>query len=245
MCAIHQPNLFPRLSTLAKLYAADVWIVLDDVQFTRRDYQHRTRLAALNDPARRQWLSLATHLPQGRATLIRDARLADPEGCRRRMAGLIRQYYGRSHHWPSIQEMVDPVLAGFATTDRLADITETSVRTLLGVLGWRGRILRSSSLPSRNGRSTRLADLALFTGSTAYLCGTGGMRYLDPMPFQEQGIEVVSFHTPVDTETEIWRGARKVSALRALAHVGPETLADGMRAPFNLGTRVVVPSQDT
>ncbi|MCX5265887.1 WbqC family protein [Streptomyces sp. NBC_00199] len=41
LCAIHQPNPFPRLSTLAKLYAADRWIVLDDVQFARRDYQHR------------------------------------------------------------------------------------------------------------------------------------------------------------------------------------------------------------
>ena len=33
LCAIHQPNFFPRLSTLAKLYTADIWIVLDDVQF--------------------------------------------------------------------------------------------------------------------------------------------------------------------------------------------------------------------
>lgn len=45
-----QPNLFPRLTTLAKLFAADTWIILDDVQFTRRDYQHRTRLAALDAP---------------------------------------------------------------------------------------------------------------------------------------------------------------------------------------------------
>jgi len=32
LCAIHQPNFLPRLSTLAKLYAADIWIILDDVQ---------------------------------------------------------------------------------------------------------------------------------------------------------------------------------------------------------------------
>jgi hypothetical protein len=41
LCAIHQPNFFPRLSTLAKLFTADIWVVLDDVQFARRDYQHR------------------------------------------------------------------------------------------------------------------------------------------------------------------------------------------------------------
>lgn len=51
LCAIHQPNLFPRLITLAKLFATDYWIVLDDVQFTRRDYQHRTRLVSLDDPS--------------------------------------------------------------------------------------------------------------------------------------------------------------------------------------------------
>ncbi|WP_372500251.1 WbqC family protein [Sphaerisporangium perillae] len=51
-------NLFPRLTTLAKVFAADCWIVLDDVQFTRRDYRHRARLAPLNDPQRRQGLTV-------------------------------------------------------------------------------------------------------------------------------------------------------------------------------------------
>jgi len=34
LCAIHQPNFLPRLTTLAKLFAADYWIILDDVQLT-------------------------------------------------------------------------------------------------------------------------------------------------------------------------------------------------------------------
>lgn len=87
------PNLFPRL-TLAKLYAADLWIVLDDVQFARRDYQHRARLASLSDPCDRQWLTLATHLPHGRPTLILEARLAEPERCWRRVAQLVQQHTG-------------------------------------------------------------------------------------------------------------------------------------------------------
>ncbi|MEU6878475.1 WbqC family protein [Streptomyces sp. NPDC046712] len=58
LVAIHQPNLFPRLSTLAKIFAADCWIVLDDVQFARRDFQHRARLGSMSNPARHQWLSM-------------------------------------------------------------------------------------------------------------------------------------------------------------------------------------------
>ncbi|MFD4769906.1 WbqC family protein [Streptomyces niveus] len=95
LCAIHQPNLFPRLTTLAKLFAADYWIVLDDVQFTRRDYQHRARLGALEEPDRRQWLTVPTHLPHGRRTLIRDALIDDPGRARRSTAGMLRQHVPR------------------------------------------------------------------------------------------------------------------------------------------------------
>lgn len=63
-CAIHQPNFLPRLSTLAKLYTADIWIILDNVQFTRRDYQHRCYLAPAADaqlPGR--WLTIPATAP--------------------------------------------------------------------------------------------------------------------------------------------------------------------------------------
>ncbi|WP_234365561.1 WbqC family protein [Streptomyces sp. RTd22] len=227
VCAVHQPNLFPRLSTLAKLYAADRWIVLDDVQFTRRDYQHRARLAGLSDPRARQWLSLATHLPRGRSTLIFEARLADPRRCRRRLAELVRQYYCRSRYWASVQTVLELVLDRFGKTDRTADIAETSALALLSSVGWRGEVLRSSTLSARKGRSQRLVDVAAATGSTVYLCGTGGMRYLKKQPFAELGVSVVPFHTPA--VTPVWQFAREVSALWSLATVGSGNLAEELR----------------
>ncbi len=116
LCAIHQPNLFPRLTTLAKLFAADYWIVLDDVQFTRRDYQHRARLAALGDPLQRQWLSIPTRLPGGRRTAIRNALIVDPMRSRRRTMQMLWQYFGSSPHWPALDQALVPVLDLFTTT---------------------------------------------------------------------------------------------------------------------------------
>jgi hypothetical protein len=226
LCAIHQPNLFPRLSTLAKLFTADYWIVLDDVQFTRRDYQHRARLADLNDAGQRRWLSISTHLPHGRSTTIRQALIVDPGRCRRRTAGMIGQHYRSSPHWPALRNPLDEVLGLFEVTDRTAAIAEASTRALLDVLGWNGEILRSSRLPARPGRSQRLADLAAATGARAYLCGTGGMRYLDPVPFLAAGIAVTPFRTPAG---RIWRTGREISALWALMTLGPLALAEHLR----------------
>jgi hypothetical protein len=223
---VHQPNVFPRLTTLAKLFAADTWIVLDDVQFTRRDYQHRTRLAALSDPDRTWWLSIPTHLPQGRQTAIREALIADPASARRRTEAVIRQEYRASPHWPALRTALEPVWDAF-DTGRTAAVAETSTRVLLDILGWPGRVLTAAGLPTRPERSERLADLTAATGAGAYLCGTGGMTYLDPAPFTAHGIAVALFLPPT---TGIWASARRVTALWAMAHLGPDGLAARLRA---------------
>ncbi|MFD4476046.1 WbqC family protein [Streptomyces sp. NPDC058471] len=226
LCAIHQPNFLPRLTTLAKLFAADYWIVLDDVQFTRRDYQHRARLADLDDPARHQWLTIPTHLPQGRTTRIRDAVLAEPDIARRRASGMLRQHYGASPYWPVLAQALGPVLDAF-TTGRTAAVAETSTRVFLDLLGWKGKILTSSQLPSRPGRSQRLADLAAGTGARTYLCGPGGMTYLDQTLFAARDIAVTPFRPPM---TNVWSSGRRLSALWAFAGLGPDAVADLLQA---------------
>ena len=42
--AIHQPNFLPWLGYLDRMIRADLFIVLDHVQFERRNYQNRTRI---------------------------------------------------------------------------------------------------------------------------------------------------------------------------------------------------------
>jgi hypothetical protein len=220
-CAIHQPNLFPRLSTLAKLYTADIWIVLDDVQFNHRDYQHRARLAALDNMRHQQWLSLPVHKPFGRSTRINEVLLLDRDKSARRVMQLIQQHYGRAPHWDELRGPVREVAAAIAVSTRLADATEVSTRLLLGTLGWRGSVVRSSELHARHERSARLADLALAVGADEYLCGTGGAKYLDEAPFREHSIHVRYFNL---SKGDHWQAGQNVSAVYWVARRGVSAL---------------------
>lgn len=202
VCAIHQPNLFPRWVTLAKLLAADTWVVLDDVQFCRQDHQHRSRLGYPDERAR-QWLVLPVHLPRGRATTIREVRLADPDLARRRVTGLTRQYYRRTPGWARIAGVVDAVAAAVDTVgvqQGLAAVAETSTTLLLRACGWQGEIMRSSDLarlrPISTERSGRLADLTRAAGCSTYLCGRSARSYLHSHPFQRAGTAVEFFMLP-------------------------------------------------
>ena len=226
LCAIHQPNFFPRLSTLAKLYTADVWIILDDVQFARRDYQHRCYLApAGNTRLPERWLSVPVHLPGGRATLIKDVRLADPARTMRRVPGLLRQYYQRGPHGSAVLGVLPDLEAALASAERLTDVSEHTTAAMLQAVKWPGSIYRSSDLQARPGRSERLADLASAVGATTYLCGTGGSRYLDPAPFTTRRLNVTIFRPPAHPADVTCQDSRRVTALTDLATAGPESLA--------------------
>jgi WbqC-like protein family len=205
------------LSTLAKLFQADVWVVLDDVQFNARDYQHRARLAALGDPAAQRWLTVPVHRPHGRASRINELLLADPDTSRRRVAQLVHQYYRQGPHWRTTRDAVDEVIAALSLSDRLVDVAEVSTRALLARLGWRGTVLRSSTLPASTERSERLADLTGAVGAGTYLCGRGGAKYLDERPFAAREL-TVRYPPPPDLSGK--DGMRSLSSLWALSVLG-------------------------
>lgn len=235
LCAIHQPNFLPRLSTLAKLYAADIWIILDDVQFTRRDYQHRCYLAPVPDtrlPGR--WLTLPVHLPGGRETLIRDTRLAEPARTAKRASGILRQYFRRAPYRTDVLDLIPGIEETITGPERLADVSEHATIALLRLLNWPGAICRSSGILARAGRSERLADLTRAVGASAYLCGTGGSRYLDQAPFAALGIDVTMFAPPEHAADLSPEDARRASVLADLAAAGPKRLSAVMRAHAQL-----------
>ncbi|GAA2773649.1 WbqC family protein [Kitasatospora cinereorecta] len=227
MCAIHQPNLLPRLSTVAKILAADVWVVLDDVQFARRDFQHRARLGSFADGGRARWLTVPTHLPDGRATLIREARVVDAALSQRRVEGVLREQYRASPTWLQLAQRLQAVLALFERTDRMAVIAEASTRLLLDLLGWQGRVVRSSALAAGAGRTRRLVDLCRAVGADSYLCGTGGAKYVEHQPFTDAGIDLRPFSVPT---TGVWADARTFSAVHSVMVHGAEPVRRSVEA---------------
>lgn len=71
---------------------------------------------------------------------------------RKRVDMLLRQYFGRSPYWSTLDAVIAPVLELLAVSDRTAVIAEASTRLLLNLLGWHGSVARSSACPAHVGR---------------------------------------------------------------------------------------------
>ena len=74
--ACHQPNFLPWIGFFAKIYHADVFFLLDDVQFTQGHSKHnwttRVRILAASGPL---WLTVPLKRSRKGKQLIRDVQI--------------------------------------------------------------------------------------------------------------------------------------------------------------------------
>ena len=68
--AVYQPHYYPRLHYLARAQQADVFVIYDDVEFSRRSRHHRAHI----DYYDKKWLTIPV-AHTGRDTLITEARI--------------------------------------------------------------------------------------------------------------------------------------------------------------------------
>lgn len=219
-CAIHQPNFLARNKTLAKIAAADVLVVLDNVQFNRSDYQNRALLAPLRSPDCSHWFSWSVHLANGRDTRIDRLEFACRGEEQDRLRATLHHYYSRSPYYvPTVEHILEVIESSGSPSEMWTD----TMLHLLSLTGWRGEVVYASNLPRvGEDRSARLINLVREVGACTYLCGTGGRSYLDLEKFRHEDIEVV--FSPI-------RGsASRVSGVDSLMRYGIEPLTAEIRA---------------
>lgn len=231
MAAVMQPTFLPWLGYFALIAQADVFVFLDDVQFSKQSWQSRNRVSGPNGPV---LLSLPVARKPSKP-LIREARLADrpilPD-LLPRIAGSL----GRAPHWPLVEGLLTK---GLAAPERgLADLNIGLIRAIAEALDMKAEFRRSSELGlPPDDKADRLLDICRHLGVSTYLSPVGSLGYLrEGNPFSEDGIRLrfQNFTHPVYPQR--WGAFQShMSAIDALAHVGPaETLRlilDGAGAP--------------
>ncbi len=191
--AAHQPSYLPWLGYLDKMSKADVFVVMDDLQFEAQNFQNRQRVK-LNHGA--GWLTVPVeHGPQ--TERIVDKRIDNSGSARqhwqRRTWRTLETHYGRAPYFASYAEELHDVY-----TKPWTSLVELDMELLTLARRWfdiRVPIVRSSSLELAGTRTDRLIDLCRKLGARCYLSGAGGSAgYLDVEKMGRAGLGVIWQH---------------------------------------------------
>jgi hypothetical protein len=224
---IEQPNYIPWIGYFDLVGHSDVWVWYDDVQYTKRDWRNRNRIAAAGTA---EWLTIPVKTTGRLHQRICDVEIDESQAWRRTHLESIRRCYARAPFFETVYAVVETAFA--ANDAKLADLTIRLCEAISALLELRPVFLRSSQLPATaSGREQRLLDICRNAGGSVYLSGPRARAYLNPCSFEAAGIElryVVYDYPPYA------RGSNpflpNLSVVDALAWLGPRGTADYLRA---------------
>jgi WbqC-like protein len=221
--AIHQPNFLPWLGWFDKLARADVFVLLDHVQFPRTSrgtYVNRVKLLVGGKDA---WATAPIVRASGSVQRIDEVRVDDAQPWREKLLRTVEHNYRRAGSYDEVSPLVREILA--QPTDRLAELNERGVRGIADALGLdASKFVRSSTLDASSQATDLLIELTKAVGGTTYLAGNlAGSTYQEDEKFEHAGIELrfQRFEHP-RYEQQVEEFVPGLSVVDALMHVGPE-----------------------
>ncbi len=190
MVVVTQSNYLPWRGWFDMVRRADALVLLDSVQFTRRDWRNRNRIRT---PQGLAWLTVPVATRGRFLQPIDETAVSDPGWAEAHAAALRRNYATAAHaaELPALEAL----LRAAARLPLLSAVNEALIRGINARLGIGTPILRDVALLPRAALaamdpSLRLAALAEAAGATRYLTGPAARAYLDPAPFAARGIAV-------------------------------------------------------
>lgn len=222
--AIHQPNFLPWLGYFNKMQRADVFIVLDHVQFPkpRGSWTNRVKVLVNDQPV---WATVPVEHNYPGFRRIDEINVDERTPWRRKLVNLLQPNYARAAAFkdvfPDVRSWIESPAA------KLADYNLNAIAAIGAKLGLSSpHVVRSSTLGVEGDKSSLLVDLVKAVSGTVYLSGDGAGEYMQDDVFTSAGItvEYQRFQHPVYPQgrTDFVPG---LSIVDALLHCGYEHTA--------------------
>lgn len=199
IAVISQPRYLPACNYIHRMLVADVFICLDTVQFTPRDFENRNRIKTqhggmfLTVPVKRRF----------REEPIREIRIDNEQNWRRKHWVALRTNYAKapyfSHHTDFFTSLYQK------TWNYLIDLNEEIIHYVTKLFALPCQFVRASELLSTKEKGQGLLiSLCEKVDANIYLSGPLGQNYIDKERFQKADLSLVYHHYQHPEYEQLW-----------------------------------------
>ncbi len=189
---IHQPEHMPWLGFFHKINMADVYVVLDNVQFSKNYFQNRNKVRTPDG-----WTWVTVPVNHSIETLIRDVIIAADPRWKRKWQDTVNYTYKKApffdHYFERLHNLINE------SWRNLSDMNVALIRLLSEFLRIKTRFFHASELDVSGKGSDLLLAICKKVGAKYYLSGISGKEYLKLHDFETENIRVIfqDFHHPI------------------------------------------------
>jgi hypothetical protein len=190
--SIRQPGYLPYLGFFKKIESVDTFVFLDDVQYSRGDWDNRNKIRTPNDSI---WLTVP--ILSKPVKLLNQVKIDYSKNWLYKHKSAIKFNYENSPffdlYWKNIESILDK------SYEKLLELNISLIDYFLSVLQIKTETILSSTLDLNSAGSKKLLDICKLLDADTYLSGELGKNYLDKKIFQNANIKIIfeKFHHPV------------------------------------------------
>ena len=226
---IHQPEHLPWLGFFNKLSKAELFVILDHVQFEKNYFQNRNRIIGTNGP---QWIGIPVITKGHMDGSIANTEISLAGGnlkWKEKYLQTIMQSYGKYPYFSQVYPIIEEVFS--QDSMMLCDYNIGIIKKFSQELGFHPEFIRSKDLNVSGLKSDLILDICKETKANTYIAGPSGRDYLNMQSFSDNGIKVVfnDFHHPEYPQRKTKEFVPYMSSLDLFMNVG-----------FDAGRRIIV-----
>jgi hypothetical protein len=191
----HQPNYLPYLGFFDKIAQCDIFVIQDEVQYERHDFQNRNKIKTSKGAT---WLTVPVeHV--GKTMAMKEVRIAKryEQEWGSQHWRILKSNYQKSPYWKRYCDFFED--AYNRKWESLFDLNLHLIKGLMFFLKIDTPLVTASSLNASGKANELIIAQCKAVGADLYLSGIGGHNYLELSLFEEAGIKVIfqNFVSPV------------------------------------------------
>ncbi|MCP4681809.1 MAG: WbqC family protein [Desulfobacterales bacterium] len=183
--SVHQPQYMPWLGYFDKICSADIFILLDIVQFKKNEWQNRNKIKSA-----RGWQWLTVPIKYKYPQLINDVPVNNTVRWRHKHGQAILSNYKKAPYFDYLEAFFENVFT--RSWELISELNIAIVKELAKALGIDTPIHIASELGTfPQDPDERLIALTRHFGADTYLAGAGGRQYMDLGKYEKNDIQVL------------------------------------------------------
>lgn len=186
--AIVQSNYIPWKGYFDLIRSVDEFILLDEVQYTRRDWRNRNRIKT---PQGTKWVTIPVKV-RGRYHQRIDETTIDDPGWAKNHWETLHHFYRASAAFDEIAPRIESLYASVDSAS-LSEVNRRFLEEICAILGIETRFSWSTDYGAEGAKGERILNLCLSAGADVYVSGPSARDYLDEAPFEDAGVRVEWF----------------------------------------------------
>ena len=198
MIAIHQSQFLPWVPYFFKIFKADTFVVLDDVQFQKNGVQNRNQIKTIQGA---RWLTLPVNAALGtpiNKVTVQAAALS-------KILKTFEQNYKKAPHFNEVYAVIENAFK--KGNKYLHEINREILTAFLKVLNIDTKIRYSSELDTTMTKDDLVIEIIKKSGENEYLSGKGAFGYMDLEKFKREGISVYTYDFTYSKYPQLWADA--------------------------------------